>query len=251
MIKRILGLTFSTLLLINSSMALAYEPYTPVNDKSSTYEHLKNDYKFSKQNQVEISVSKARIMAGNVVDTVFTSDYNSKQVVNSVINLALDKDLRTEEGTLLLPAKTIFVGRIDEVKNPKFFHKNANVHFIFDKAILPTGEEIPISAIINTKTGYIGAGYHKSNLKKDIVIVLTIASISTGVGAIIGLAGSVVGGLVIGSSVGGGVGALTAAVVPGRNLKYKKGDRFSIKFNEDLIINTSNKIWLIQRRLQH
>lgn len=241
MIKKTLGLTLSTLLLLNSSAVFAEELYLAPNtyNKLPAFEHLKNDYKFSNQNQVEMSISKAKIMTGNVVDAVFTSDYNSKQVVNSVITLALEKDLRTEEGSLLLPANTIFVGKIDDVKDPKFFHRNAKAHFVFDRAILPTGEELPISATVNTKTGYIGTSYSKRNLKKDAVIVLTVASLGTGLGAIIGLAGSVVGGVVIGSSVGGGSGALAAAVSPGRNLKYKKGEKIRLKFNKDLEVNTS------------
>lgn len=202
-------------------------------------EHLKYIYSDKGISEVNVRRLQASIVGGNVLKTVFVSDFNSDSVsVNDKVQLAVPEDLYTKEGTFLIPAGSIFEGVISEIQDAKLFNKNAKVGFNINKLLLPNGKTYDVSAVVATESGLIESGYNRNNFKRDLLTTLGTSAFGAGLGTLVSIDSNETGsGSIIGASTGAVVGALGAAVVPGYAIEFKKGDALYIKLVDDLTIS--------------
>lgn len=186
-------------------------------------------------NEVQVRKLSAKIVEGNVIETAFASDFNSKGLLlNSPIKVVLKKDLYTQEGTFLIPAGSTFEGTVSEYVKAKLFNRNAKVGFDFNKLILPSGKTYSISAKIASKSGLLESGYNVKNFKRDAIVTVATTAIGTGIGALAGLRHHSGKGAAIGAYSSVGAGVIAAAIVAGYDISFKSGDKVYIKLLNNL-----------------
>jgi hypothetical protein len=201
-------------------------------------EHLSYMYSDKGINEVKVKRLEASISEGNVLKTVFVSDFNTKKAAeNGKIQLTITEDLYTKEGTFLIPAGSIFEGSISTLQGAKLYNRNAKVGFNIYQLILPSGKTYDISAKIASPSGLLEQDYNRRNFKRDAIVTLGTAGFGAAVGALAGLDNHSGMGSIIGVSSGFGIGALGAAIVPGYPLEFKKGDKVFIKLVKDITID--------------
>jgi hypothetical protein len=205
----------------------------------SGIEHLTYIYSDKGINEVKVRRLQASIVEGNVLQTVFASDFNSKKAsLNDKVQLTITEDLYTKEGTFLIPAGSIFEGVVSELQDAKLFNRNAKVGLNINKLILPCGKTYDMSAVIATESGLIESGYNKNNFKRDLITTLGTTAFGAGFGTLVSIDSNETGsGSIIGASSGAAIGLLGAAVVPGFSIDCKKGDKIYIKLVKDLTVN--------------
>lgn len=207
--------------------ALAY------NYPDGEVEHLKTA-KNSKINLVKITPSGNVIQKENTLVVNFAQNFNSKYYkVGDYVQFNFDNDLRTQEGTLLIPCNSSLIARISCVEAPKWFSRNSKVYLEFTHILLPDSTNIPVAMGI-FKKGYLQEGA-KETTGKVAAYTLTIGGTWCGIGAWIGSAsGNTITGLIIGGAVGGGVGMLAGIVSPGLHYKAKKGEGIVLEVKDNL-----------------
>ena len=233
MFKKILSISLlTTLFLANTLPTLAYS----VSD--TDIEHLQT-IDNAKLNLVKITSGGNIIQKENCLVVNFAQNFNSKYYkVGDYVQFNFDNDLKTQEGTLLIPCNSSLVARISQIDTPKWFSKNAKVFMEFTHILLPDGTNIPVSVQManKNKKQYFQEGA-KETAGKIAAYTLSIGGVGSGVGAAIGVAaGHTITGLIIGGSVGGGVGLITGIVSPGLHYKARKGEKVILELQDNLKI---------------
>ena len=229
MFKKILSISLlTTLFLANTLPTLAYS----VSD--TDIEHLQT-IDNAKLNLVKITSGGNIIQKENCLVVNFAQNFNSKYYkVGDYVQFNFDNDLKTQEGTLLIPCNSSLVARISQIDTPKWFSKNAKVFMEFTHILLPDGQNIPVSVQLATKKKYLQEGA-KETAGKIAAYTLAIGGVGAGLGSAIGVAaGNTITGLVIGGSVGGGVGLVSGIVSPGLHYKAKKGECILLELEDNL-----------------
>ena len=198
-------------------------------------EHLQFTSASSGVNEVEVKRLQAKIVEGNVIETAFMSDFTTKNLSeNAPVQLVLKEDLYTQEGTFLIPAGSVFEGRVTNVRGPKLFNRNAKAGLDLNKLMLPSGKTYDISAGVATDSGLIESGYTMRNFKRDFITTAAVIGFGAGLGALCGLTRHSGKGAIIGTYSSAGAGVLAAAIIPGYHISFKEGDKIYIKFLEPL-----------------
>jgi len=228
----LLILTLYTFNFIPAVFAKDFE--NPPCDGDIKVEHL-NGYKNSKVNLVKITSVSNIIQKENAIEVSFSQNFNSKYYkVGDYIQFDFYEDLKTLEGTKIIPECSSLIAKITEIQKPKWFSRNAKVCICFTHIILPDGTNVPISAKILGKKEYLqlGAG---ATAAKIAAYTLSIGGVGSGLGAAIGVAaGNTITGLIIGGSVGGGVGLVSGIVSPGLHYRAKKGQKLPVVLQDSL-----------------
>ncbi len=236
------GFLFCTFLTMNFNGAVVASEYAvskAVPSYQGKVEHL-STYKKTAINTVNIYDKKSTINKGNVMKIAFAENFSTKtaQMGDNVV-FVLKKDLKTQEGRMLLPAGTKIVGTVDELSRPKNWNKNATVKIGLGEVILPDGQKGSISAQINTKNAVLKRSSWAAVGKASLWTV-GLFGVGAGVGAAIGAAASAVGTgcLAIGMPTGGGLGLIIGSATKGLQYKAKPGKTIYIQLTEDLEITT-------------
>lgn len=191
--------------------------------------------KHSKIDLVKITPEGNVIQKENNLIVNFAQNFNSKYYkVGDYVQFTFDNDLRTQEGTLLIPCNSSLIGRISCIEAPKWFSRNSKVYIEFTHIILPDSTNIPVAVGIAGKKDYLQEGA-KETAGKIAAYTLSIGGVGSGLGAAIGVAaGHTITGLIIGGSIGGGVGLVSGIVSPGLHYKAKKGECIMLEVKDNL-----------------
>ncbi len=228
MFKKIMSLTI--LSLIFSSLSLQGLAYS-YND--TDVEHLQT-VKDAKIDLVKITPSGNVIQKENNLVVNFAQNFNSKYYkTGDYVQFIFENDVKTIEGTLLIPCNSSLIARITCIESPKWFSRNAKVYMEFTHILLPDGTNIPVCVEL-AKKKYLQEGA-KETAGKIAAYTLSIGGVGSGLGAAIGVAaGHTITGLIIGGSIGGGVGLVSGVVSPGLHYKAKKGEKVILELQDNL-----------------
>lgn len=229
MFKKFLSLSLlSTMFFATNIPALAYSSI------DTDVEHMQT-IDSAKMNLVKVTSGGNVIQKENYLIVNFAQNFNSKYYkTGDYVQFNFDNDIKTCEGTLLIPCNSSLIARISCIETPKWFSKNAKVYMEFTHILLPDGTNIPVCVELASKKKYLQEGA-KETAGKIAAYTLSIGAVGAGVGSAIGVAaGNTVGGLIIGSSVGGGVGLISGVVSPGLHYKAKKGEKIILELQDNL-----------------
>ena len=200
-------------------------------------EHLNtNGYKIApKVDLVKITSGGNVIQKENLIIVNFAQNFNSKYYkIGDYVQFNFDNDIRTQEGTTLIPCNSSLIARISNIEDPKWFSRNAKIFLEFTHILLPDSTNIPVALQIADKKKYLQEGA-KETAGKIAGYTLAIGGVGSGMGAAIGAAaGNTVTGLIIGGSVGGGVGLISGVVSPGLHFKARKGEKLILELQDNL-----------------
>ena len=189
----------------------------------------------AKVDLVKITPDGSVIQKENYIVVNFAQNFNSKYYKEGdYVQFNFENDIRTQEGTLLIPCNSSLIAKISCIEKPKWFSRNAKVHLEFTHILLPDGQNIPVALQIAKNKKYLQEGA-KETTGKIAAYTLAIGGVGSGLGAAIGVAaGNTITGLIIGGSVGGGVGLLSGIVSPGLHYKAKKGEAIILEVQDNL-----------------
>jgi hypothetical protein len=201
-------------------------------------EHLDTTKK-APTDEVKITNLRNIILEGNVLAVAFDAKFKSdKQQPGDVIHFVTDKDIFTKEGTLLIPSGSQFVASVLEIKDPKWFNKNARAYLQISKIIFPNGKQVALSAKPFYKDYALKEGPWMTAGK---LALCTVSGGAVGTGAGVGFAfipdpTKIGTGIAIGAPVGAAVGLVTGLVTPGLNYHAKKGEQIFVILLDDASI---------------
>ncbi len=230
MIKKVMSLSLLTVLSISMNLPIyAYQ------SEDADIEHLKTPEENSKIDLVKITEGGNIIQKENYLEVVFAQNFNSKYYkTGDYVQFVFNQDVKTKEGTLLIPCNSSLVARISCIEEPKWFSRNAKVFMEFTHILLPDGTNIPVALELANKKKYFQEGA-KETAGKIGAYTLSIGAVGSGLGAAIGVAaGHTITGLIIGGSIGGGVGLVSGVVSPGLHYKAKKGEKVILELQDNL-----------------
>jgi len=206
-------------------------------EKTLGIEHL-NVSADAKSNEVEITNFRKIIKAGNILKIQFAENFSSKRYTEgSPVRFMTSVDILTEEGSMLIPANSEFVGVASNFQREKAFNKSAHTGFEISQVIFPNGDTIDFTGktlkdIKPAKAAQFGkvAGY-------------TLLGTAVGGGAATGVAAMTKGNgnkygtaMAVGLPIGAGVGLATGLMTKGLSVKEKVGQDLYIELLSDLVI---------------
>ena len=229
MYKKLLSIGILSAFIGLSVPALAYS------ESFDDVEHLKST-KDAKIDLVKITQTGNIIQKENYLEVVFAQNFNSKYYkTGDFVQFVFNSDVKTNEGTLLIPCNSSLIAQITEITEPKWFSRNAKVYMEFTHIVLPDSTNLPVALkLAKNKKDYFQEGA-KETTGKIAAYTLAIGGTGAGLGAAIGVAaGHTITGLIIGGSIGGGVGLVTGVVSPGLHYKAKQGEKVILELQDNL-----------------
>lgn len=224
-----------TVLLVSANCVFAAQNYNyQQNAVTPTYQpEYYNNETYKLQNNT-LKGSVVTVPAGQTFKAVVTAPVSSETaVVGQNVTLALGSDFYYN-GNRIAPAGSSIYGSVIEVSKAKHGSMNGKLALRFTQIITPSGQNIPISAVIKTDdyTGVLIGGT-KFDVTKEYAKDLAVGA---GAGA---LAGVVISPLA-GGSIGRGTALATAVGAGGGLVKsiWDKGSDVEIPVNAavDLIL---------------
>lgn len=215
-------------LLLTANCSFAAPNYTYNNRQVPAYNS--NYYNTQENYQVKNNTLKGRVVtvpAGQCFTAIVTSPVSSETAVTGQnVTLALGSDFYYN-GNLIAPAGSSVYGTVIEVSRAKHGSLNGKLAIRFNQIITPTGQNIPISAVIRTddNSGTLLGGT-KLDVTKDYAKDITVGA---GAGA---LAGVIISPLA-GGDMGKGTALATAVGAGGGLVKsiWDKGEDVQIPTN--------------------
>lgn len=193
-------------------------------------------------NEVAINGNANVIKEGNVIPVAFADRFKSEDSsAGDAVYFVANEALVTEEGTTLFPAGTKFNARIIDVKDPKWFNKNARVYAQLTEAVLPNGQKVALDAKPFYKNYELKEGPWMTAGK---LALYTVSGGAVGTGAGVGFAfipdpTKIGTGIAIGAPVGAGVGLATGLITKGLNYHAKEGEVIKVILLKDASISKS------------
>lgn len=195
-------------------------------------EHLEN-YKRAVVDRVSITNLRRIILAKNVFKVAFVEKFNStKAQIGDVVPFYFKKDVRTIEGTLIIPAGTKLYATVAELRDKRWINKNAEVYLHFDRMVFPNGNEYPfIARVLNNDDGVLSENKWLKPLEYTVAgAAIGGAAIGLPIGESNGRSGD---GMAIGFPTGAGVGLLAGWLTPGVNFKAGADEEVFIELKVD------------------
>lgn len=223
---------------LKNSIGQVKDEFVPPKEEIQSTEHL-DIYAKAPKNEVVITNMRKIIVAGNVVKVNFSEKYNSnKSDVGSSVNFTFRDDVKTKEGTLVVPANTVLSGYVQTLEPQKKFNKNAKVTVTFRELTTPSGQSVTVAGRVIDNEGILSASKLATAGK---VAAYTVAGAGIGTAASVGFASipsphNYGTGVAIGLPVGAGVGLVAGLVTPGLAYKADPKDSLYIELTEDLSI---------------
>jgi hypothetical protein len=100
------------------------------------------------QKTTETSPNELTIfVAGTVINAELTSSLDSKKVKpGDAVNARTATDLKSTDGRIILPKGTKIIGHVTQASARNAGQPDSSLGLVFDKAILKSGQEIPLNA---------------------------------------------------------------------------------------------------------
>ena len=238
MVKNVSKFLLGAFLLMNFNLC-SYAAGTDDYGTVLQTEHLVQSENVAKKSPTNIVVTTKTInsvVEYNILEVSFAQEFSTKNAkVGDEVGFMIDKGLKTQEGTVVLPDGSQMIAKVTEIEKPKAFNRSGKVTLSFEKIVLPDGRSIPFSAQVYTKNGKLYRGKLNA-LGKGLGTTLGSTAIATGAGCGIGVAAGAVciGGLAIGLPIGVAVGALAGFCTPGLHYKAKPGDKILVQLTDNL-----------------
>ena len=210
-----------------------YKAEEPV-EKTLGIEHLSINSK-APNNTVTITNMRKIISEGNVLKVAFVDKFNGKKAkTGDNVVFTNQKDIVTNEGTLLIPANSKFYAYVEDIVEPKRFNKSGMIKFHFNKVEMPKTTSDMSGYVFNNLEGYL----KKSSAGKLVGYTLGGLALGGGVGTAIGVPTDEIG-LSYGISlpVGAGLGFATGLFTKGSQYKAGKGDEVYVLLKDALVID--------------
>ncbi len=201
-------------------------------------EHLRV-YPGAKSNQVTVTNYRKIIRTGNVVQANFARNFNSKaSEVGQPVIMTFISDVKTEEGSLIIPKGSTLVGAVDTLVPQRKMNKNAKVTLVFHELTFPSGQKLPMSGKVLDNNGILTASKLQTFGK---VAGYTLGGAAVGAGAGVAVAAipnpkNYGTGVAIGIPVAAGIGLATGLLTPGLAYKADIKDALYIELTEDLVL---------------
>ncbi len=191
-------------------------------------------------NQVKINNIQSVVEQGNVLVVAFEDKFKSEDhKAGDIVTFVAKEDICTEEGSLVIPAGTKFIAKINNIKHQKKFNKNARVYPQLCKIILPNGKELAFNAKPFSKDYSLKEGPWMTAGK---LLLCTAGGSAVGIGAGVGFAfipdpTKIGTGIAIGAPVGAAVGLITGLVTPGLKYHAKAGENIYVILLDDAVVS--------------
>lgn len=208
---------------------------------ATTVEHLAVTKK-APNNEVKVNNVERVISEGNVLAVAFEDKFKSEEhKAGDIVTFVAPENINTQEGTLVLPAGTKFVAQLNEVRDPKWFNKNARVYPQLTQIVLPSGEQVAFNAKPFTKDNSLKEGPWMTAGK---LALCTVSGAAVGTGAGVGFAfipdpTKIGTGIAIGAPVGAAVGLATGLVTKGLQYHAKSGEVVYVILLDDASVPTT------------
>ncbi|MBO5386486.1 hypothetical protein J6A64_09245 [bacterium] len=195
-------------------------------------------------NNTVLKGSVVTVPAGESFKAVVTAPISSETAVTGQnVTLALGSDYYFN-GTTIAPAGSTVYGTVIEVSKAKHGSLNGKLTIRFTQIITPTGQNIPISAVIKTddNTGTLIGGT-KLDVTKEYAKDLTVGA---GAGALAGviispLAGGSVGkGTALATAVGAGGGLIKSVWDKGNDVVLPVNATLELILTQPITVNPSS-----------
>ena len=206
---------------------------------ATSVEHL-NEVKKAPSHDVLVNNVKSVVKEGNVLILSFEDKFKSEDhQVGDVVTFVNDEDICTEEGTLVIPAGSKFYAKLVEIKDPRWFNKNARVYPQLCKIVLPNGQQVAFNAKPYTKDYSLKEGPWMTTGK---ILLSTVTGGAVGTGAGIGIAfipnpHKIGTGAAIGAPVGAAIGLMYGLITPGLEYHAKAGEVVKVILLDDATIS--------------
>lgn len=225
---------------LRDKIGLVKEEYVgPDLEKVLAIEHL-NIKKDAPNHSVKITNKRNIVLSGNVLEVAFSDKFRSElAAAGEKVKFVNPQDICTEEGTLLIPANSVFMGTVLNVEPQKWFNKNARVYIQLTEVCLPDGKKVDLNAKPFYRDYALKEGPWMTAGK---VALYTVGLGAVGTGAGIGFAfipnpAKIGNAFAIGTPIGAGVGLITGLVTPGLKYHAKAGEQIYIILCDDASIN--------------
>ncbi len=209
--------------------------YDPVEFK---FEHINNGKTSSPMDLIKVTDDGTRIIVkNNLIPIAFNDHFTTKKYKDlNVVEFYIPCDITSNNAKCLIPAKSIVLGEISCIQQPKWGNRNAKVYITLKKLIFPNGRQFDICAKPYENGGVLKkSGW--TNFGKAAAYTVGGFGLGAGNGAWIGAcAGNAWTGTWIGMAIGGGTGLLLGLLTPGMHYKAKKGKVIYMRLCEDIII---------------
>lgn len=207
----------------------------------------------SASSTLKVQTGSQKVPAGTMLTVAFNTAMDSRLTnTGDPFTAYLSQDF-TVSGPygvrrVVLPAGTMVRGRVSEVKRPSLFSHGGSIFLNFDHVVLPSGELLPLTlnlATENTIVNQKGALYSDPGIGKKIQKgaeqgrqafenitdqgFTAGKQIAGGLGSIVTVPASVVGGALVGAGLTTGKAAV-AIVGRGESVVIKPGDTVTIDF---------------------
>ena len=195
-------------------------------------------------NNTTLKGSVVTVPAGETFKAVVTAPISSETaVVGQNVTMALGSDYYYN-GNVIAPAGSTIYGTVLEVSKAKHGSINGKLLVRFTQIITPSGQNIPISAIIKTddNTGTLIGGT-KLDVTKEYAKDVTVGA---GAGALAGviispLAGGSVGkGTALATAVGAGGGLVKSIWDKGNDVVLPSNATVKLVLTQPITVNPSN-----------
>jgi len=222
---------------LRSKIGLVKQEYIG-DEKVIAVEHL-SVKRNAPNDEVKITNQRNIIMEGNVLEVAFSDRFRSEAAAaGDVVTFKAPVDITTDEGTLLIPAGSVFTGKVLDVVAPKIFNKNARVYVQITEVCLPDGQKVDLNAKPFYKDYALKEGPWMTAAR---LLAYTVGGSAVGTGAGVGLAfipdpDKVGTGVAIGTPVGAAVGLITGLIRPGLEYHAKAGEEIYVILCDDASI---------------
>lgn len=203
-------------------------------EKTLAVEHLSiNSHATS--NLVTITNMRKIIAEGNILKVSFTDKFNGKTAnIGDNVVFTNEKDIVTDEGTLLIPAGSKFYATVQDIIEPKRMNKSGAVKFNFNRVEMPQTVSNMDGTVFNNLDGYL----KKKSGTKLLGYTVGGLALGAGVGSAVGFPTDEVGtSYAIALPVGAVGGFALGLFTKGPQYKANKGDELYVKLNDSLIID--------------
>ncbi len=224
---------------LRDKIGLVKEEYIgPDLEKVLAIEHL-NIKKNAPNHSVKITNKRNIVLSGNVLEIAFSDKFKSELAsAGETVKFINPQDICTEEGTLLIPANSLFTGKVLNVTPQKWFNKNARVYIQLTEICMPDGKKVDLNAKPFYKDYALKEGPWMTAGK---VALYTVGLGAVGTGAGIGFAfipnpSKIGNAFAIGTPIGAGVGLVTGLVTPGLKYHAKAGEQIYVILCDDASI---------------
>ena len=201
-------------------------------------EHL-NVKRNAPSNEVKVTNLRYVVLEGNVLEVAFTDKFKSEvALAGDVLTFTNPEDICTVEGSLLIPAGSVFKGEVLDVTAPKIFNKNARAYIQLTEITLPDGKKVDLNAKPFYKDYALKEGPWMTAGK---IAAWTVGLGAVGTGAGVGFAFipdpvKVGTGVAIGAPIGAAVGLITGLVTPGLDYHARSGEEIYVILLDDASI---------------